>query len=109
MKTSYFGRMKTMSLAERGMCVAISRGCPVWYKGKRLLELAPTRAMLRMAPAEYDGNYADILAALDPKMIAATLGQDAILLCWEKPGLPCHRHTVADWLQHHTGIEVVEL
>lgn len=109
MKTSYFARVKTMTPEERQNCVAIAIGVPGWYKGRRCLSLAPTRAMLKMAPAQYDPLYAEILSWLSPNIIALELGADAILLCWEKPGVPCHRRTVAEWLKKHLGLEVPEL
>jgi hypothetical protein len=92
------------------MAVAISRGLPRWYKftGRRVLELAPTTAMLKMSLADYNREYDRILAGLDPKRIAETLGEGAIMLCFEPPGVLCHRRRVAEWLEDALGIVVPE-
>jgi uncharacterized protein (DUF488 family) len=49
------------------------------------------------------------LSKLDPQKVFSDLGQDAILLCWEKPGEDCHRRLVAEWLEGLLGIKVPEL
>lgn len=89
--------------------VAISIGIPSWYKGRRCLDLAPSRAMLKMTAEEYDEHYAAKLARLDPVQIYNRLGKDAILLCWEKPFEKCHRRWVAEWLEEALGIEIPEM
>ena len=91
--------------------VAISRGIPVWYKGKRLIELAPSRALMSVKDdQEYNRRYqSEVLAGLDSLEILAELDENAILLCWENPGEPCHRRLVAEWLEREWGIEVPEL
>jgi len=58
--------------------------------------------------AEFDQQFAEILAGLDARKVVADLGDDAILLCWEKVGEPCHRRTVAEWIEVETGIVVPE-
>lgn len=40
--------------------------------------------------------------------IYQTLGENALLLCWEKPGDACHRRFVAEWLEAALGIEIPE-
>ena len=45
---------------------------------------------------------------LDPAQVAADLGPNAILLCWEPPGKFCHRRLVAEWLEEHLGVEILE-
>lgn len=49
------------------------------------------------------------LEKLDVAFIVASLGQDAILLCWEAPGEFCHRRVVAEWIERETGLVVPEL
>jgi hypothetical protein len=104
-------RLPTASLFEQGIQpVAISRGVPRGWRGKRELRLAPARAMLWAPEAEFDRYYSDLLAALDPRELWQQLTADGpvALLCWEKPGEPCHRRDVAAWLQKHLGFEVPE-
>lgn len=110
MHTSCFANLKKF-LARRPDLepVAISVGIPVWYKGRRELRLAPTRKMLTMPAAKYDPLFAAILAKLDPAQLAHDLGDNAVLLCWEKPGERCHRRLVADWFEQHLGLVVPEL
>ena len=76
--------------------VAISRGIPSWYKGKRLIELAPSRELMKVKdPGEYAWRYqSEVLAILDAQEILAKLDDNSILLCWEKPGEDCHRRLV---------------
>jgi len=94
--------------------VAICQGVPWWYKGRRMLELAPTRAMLDDVKAtgdtkRFDEAMRQILEGLDAAEIVKALGPDAILLCWESAGVRCHRRLVADWIQRRLGIFVPEL
>lgn len=45
---------------------------------------------------------------LNPNDILKELGEDAVLLCYEKPGDFCHRHLVSQWLNEN-GIRCSEL
>lgn len=69
--------------------------------------------MLRMENLEFDAAYCAQLDALDPCSVygelVALAGPEALLLCHEKPGVPCHRLTVAYWLEAALGIEIPEL
>ncbi len=87
--------------------VAISRGIPRGWRGRRRLDLAPTWAMLKMTPEDYRREYDLILARLDPALVADDL-DGAILLCWEQPGVRCHRRYVAAWLRDALGADVPE-
>ncbi len=51
----------------------------------------------------------EVLDPLDPKEVYEELGEDAILLCWEKSGDFCHRYLVSKWFKEKLGIEVTEL
>jgi uncharacterized protein (DUF488 family) len=53
--------------------------------------------------------YEETLSTLDPQTVYDELGEDAILLCFEKPPTFCHRHLVAKWLEFHLGKPVREL
>jgi hypothetical protein len=106
MFTSNFANVKRLPhhLAPIGIAVKP----PVWWHGRNEPRLAPTLPMLRMEPAEYDKHFAAILAALDPEQLYAELGDNAVLLCWEKPGKRCHRRMVAEWFETYLGVEVPE-
>jgi hypothetical protein len=106
MFTSYFANVK--KLPADLVPVSIARGSPRWFTGRKELRLAPTWAMLKMTKPDYDAHFAEILAKLDPTEVYQTLGENAVLLCWEKPGDACHRRLVAEWIERHLGIEVPE-
>jgi hypothetical protein len=49
-----------------------------------------------------------VLDKLEANKILEEIGNDAILLCWEKPGQFCHRTLVGEWLSRELRIEVKE-
>lgn len=106
MKTSNFELSGTLPNS-----VAISRGIPKGYTGKRCILLAPPWNLVRESDPEiFTQIYEDtILSKLDPAEIYHQLGEDAVLLCWERPGVFCHRRLVARWLETALGIVVPEL
>lgn len=104
--TSNFARLKRIVAPCRPVSIAV--GPPRWYRGEAELRLAPTRDMLEMSPEDYDRHYDAILATLDPADVARTLGDGAVMLCWESPNVRCHRRRVAEWLEAALGIEVPE-
>jgi hypothetical protein len=106
MFTSYFANVK--KLPPDLVPVSIARGSPRGFTGRKELQLAPAWAMLKMQKPEYDAHFAEILAKLDPAEIYQTLGENAVLLCWEKPADACHRRIVAEWLEAALGIEIPE-
>ncbi len=109
------GSMKTANFKTAGhhpTAIAISRGVPSWYRGKRYLGLAPTRKMLANLP-DFDVEYDKLLAKLDPKKVYAELiqlcdGAEPILLCWEDFNVSCHRRRVAEWLMSQLDVEIPE-
>jgi len=109
MNTSYFEKYKGMN------AVSICLKPPFWYQGKQCKELAPPYWLLIKYKRDYDKNFyiehycKEVLDKLDPQIIYNTLGEDAVLLCWEKPGEFCHRRLIAEWLEWELGIEVKEL
>lgn len=106
MQTSYFGNIKKL---PKGKAVSIARGNPVWFHGRVYLPLAPTWKMIKqMSESDYLKHYHAMLAKLDPKKVFEELGEDAILLCWEKPGEWCHRRIVAEWLERELGVHIPE-
>jgi hypothetical protein len=91
--------------------VAISLGVPRGWRGARCTVLAPPRPLIKiMDPETFIPLYkAQILDKLDPHKIIKDLGGDNfILLCWEDPGVFCHRRVVAAWMQKEAGVIVEE-
>ena len=97
--------------------VAISLGVPRGWHGRWLRRLAPSGLLLndwhehRITWGQYVMRYrVETLARLNAAEVAAELGPDAILLCWEPdaPHLECHRRLVAHWFQGELGILVPE-
>jgi hypothetical protein len=91
--------------------VAISRGVPRGWLGRRYLHLAPPRNLIRMTePERFIKLYrAEILDRLDPSKVIQDLGgDDLVMVCWEPPGEFCHRQVVAAWLKKELGLEVLE-
>jgi len=92
--------------------VAISRGIPRGWQGRRCKALAPPRDLIKiMEPERFIPLYrAHVLDKLDPMKVIRDLGGDNfILLCWEPPGEFCHRRVVAAWMRKETGILIEEL
>lgn len=109
MFTSNFARMKKIEAPLEP--VAISRGIPTWFKGRRELILAPTWAMLQAGwtMQEFAERFRERLDKLDPGEVVERLTDNAVLLCWERPAVKCHRRIVADWLHDTLGLVVPEL
>jgi uncharacterized protein YeaO (DUF488 family) len=112
MKTSYFANRRA---AADPQAVAISRGVPRWFKGRVYDPLRPSWKLVQGAKSgelsheEYERRYrAEVLEGLDPATVVRELGDDAVLLCWERPDAPCHRRLVARWLEERLGIAVPE-
>ena len=113
MRTSYFANRKA---AGDPNAIAISRGVPRWFKGRIYDPLRQPWKRVEAAKSgkvtneEYERRYrAEVLGGLDPAVVQRELGDDVILLCWERPGAACHRRTVARWLEEALGIEVGEM
>jgi hypothetical protein len=106
MFTSCFSTVK--NLPTDLIPVSIARGAPRGFAGRKELRLAPTWAMLKMSRPDFDQQFARMLARLDPAKLYAELGENAVLLCWEKPGEGCHRRMVAEWFEEALGVVVPE-
>jgi len=111
MKTSNFSRSGSHPEA-----VAISRTRPRGWTGRIFEPLAPPWRLLSAAKsgeideAEYIRRYKEeVLSSLDPAAVYADLGEDAVLLCWERAGAFCHRRLVAEWFEEELGILVPEV
>ena len=90
--------------------VSIARWAPKGFKHVRQYKaLAPWKEMVGMDEENFGYHYRDgILDCLDPQKVFTELGEDSILLCWEKPGEFCHRRLVAEWLEAALGVKVPE-
>ena len=88
--------------------VSIARGQPRWMTPVSSdLRLAPTPAMMKMEREDYIPAMLARLNRLDAHRIAREL-DGKILLCWEPPGVFCHRRMVAEWLEAETGLVIPE-
>ena len=111
--------MQTSNFARSGShprAVAISRTQPRGWTGRAYEPLAPPWRLLQAAKSgeideeEYTRSFREeVLSKLDPARVYADLGEDAILLCWEKPGAFCHRRLVAEWFEKELGVSVPEV
>ena len=113
MKTSYFGNKE---LAANPNAVSIARWPPRWWGSRRrYIALAPSIDLLTRSKAglswdEFAAEYnRDVLNKLDPAKVLSDLGNEAILLCWEKPGENCHRRLVALWIEHYLDATMPEV
>ena len=52
--------------------------------------------------------YEKVLKKLDPKQVYDSLGNNAVLLCFEKPTEFCHRFLVAGWLEMNLDVKIDE-
>lgn len=108
MQTSYYAKYKGEN------AVSIAGKCPSWYKGREYKKLAPRYWFFAKYKQDGDKEFyteqyqKEVLNKLDPKQVYEELGEDAVLLCWEKSGEFCHRRLVAEWLEHELGIKVEE-
>ena len=109
MQTSYFAKYKGIN------AVSIALSKPKWYQCREYKKLAPSWNLLNKYKQDGDKQFyteqyqKEVLDKLDPQQVYEELGEDAVLLCWEKSGDFCHRHIVADWLEKRLGIEVNEI
>jgi hypothetical protein len=110
MFTSYFAKSGLNPNA-----VAITATLPPWYKGKYYHLLAPPWQLVddlknfNIDKNQYTELYKElILDMLEPQRVLRDLGENAVLLCYEKPGRFCHRHIVSEWLRN-AGIPCKEI
>ena len=107
-QTSYFAKYK----GENAVSISLSK--PNWYQCREYKKLAPTWDLLNKYKRDKDEDYyigcyyREVLSKLNPQQVYDELGENAVLLCWEKNSDFCHRHLIAEWLENHLGIEVRE-
>ena len=116
MWTGYFGKVKSYAKDKGYRFVSIARFNRFW-KGDEYKKLAPPAEIIKVEDKELYTKlyYERVLDKLNPKEVYNELGENAVLLCYEKyedcrnGKTFCHRHIVAEWLQKELGIEVKEL
>ena len=111
--------MQTSNFSRSGFhpkAVAISRSQPRSWTGRVFEPLAPSWRLVQEAKSgaideyEYIRRYREeVLSKLDSARVYADLGEDAVLLCWERSGAFCHRRLVAEWFEETLGISVPEV
>jgi len=108
MRTGYFARYR----GSKGVSIALY---PIkGYTGRRYPPLYPSPEILAQFKRDGDTRqymdryYDEILSKLDPKKVWEDLGEDAVLLCYEKAGDFCHRRLVAEWLSYELGVDIPE-
>lgn len=110
MNTSYFSKYGNDIHA-----VSIAGYPPKFYKGREFKLLAPKKWFFEKYKKDgdeesYIQSYTkEVLNVLDPERVYTLLGENSILLCWEKPDKFCHRHLVAKWFNETIGKNVKEI
>ena len=97
--------------------ISIARSSPYWWSDRRprYLALVPEAVWLSLSGTEYDAHFNRLLEQLDARTVIADLAklvaphQQAVLLCFESPGIRCHRRRVSQWIESETGLVVPEL
>ncbi len=116
MFTGYFGKLKVYNKRDGLEFVSIARFNRFW-KGKEYKKLASPQEIIKIEDKNlYEKLYYEkVLSKLNPKEVYAELGENAVLLCYEKwddirAGKTfCHRRIVAEWLEKELGVKVQEL
>ena len=115
MNTSYYASPKI--LKKDFKLISISRKPPDWFKVDNIfLPLCPTWDLVmsynsrKITKEEYTIRYyMENLDLLDPAKTYQALGENSVLLCYEKSGVFCHRRIVAKWLMDNLNINITEL
>ena len=119
--TTYFSKIRL--LPGDVVPISISMKSPDWYKGLEYKKLAPKfNFFMEWKRNKNNGYYIDhyyseVLNKLNPEKVIEDLINlipsdheinGIALVCYEKPGIFCHRHIVAHWLIKNIGIKVLE-
>ena len=116
MKTGYFGKVKSYPKDKGSRFVSIARFAKFWT-GDTYSKLAPPAESIKIKDKELYTKlyYEKVLNKLNPQQVYDELGENAVLLCYEKYAdiengtAFCHRRIVAKWLEDNLGIKVEEL
>ena len=108
MYTGYFGKMKNYPKDKEYRYISIARFNKFWSE-EEYKKLAPPASIIKIEDKELYTKlyYEQVLNNLNPQEVYNELGDNAVLLCYEKTF--CHRHIVAKWLEEKLGVEVKEL
>lgn len=110
MNTSYYAKS-----AKHPNAVSIAGKAPSWFTGRQYKKLAPKYWFFKKYKEDGDEEFykvqfqKEVLDKLDPQEVFEELGEDAVILCWEKSGKFCHRYLVAEWLSKALNIKIEEL
>lgn len=104
--------------SDNPLAFGISLTIPDWYEGNTISYLAPRTDMvgklkkdsINYNQRKYTREYLDVLKSrnVDAKKLIERLPDGALLLCYESPGVFCHRRLLADWIERNTGVVVPE-
>lgn len=116
MFTGYFGKMKSYPKDKGYKFISIARFNKFW-NGEEFKKLAPPAEIIKIEDEKIYTKlyYEQVLNKLNPKQVYDELGDNAVLLCYEKwenikEGKTfCHRRIVAKWLEETIGVKVEEL
>lgn len=78
------------------------------YKNKKITEQDYILLKYRNENEYIENFYYKVLKKLNPQEVYNELGENAVLLCFEKPTQFCHRFLVASWLELSLGIQIDE-
>ncbi len=118
MKTSYYfsNRIREPDLNLVGISNSYPRKL-LWLKGMRTYKsLCPGWALVKQYKQQKISQYnyiemyqQTVLDKLNPEKVYHDLGENAVILCWERPGVFCHRRLIAEWFHNRLRIKVNEL
>lgn len=111
MYTSNFSTHKRLKFKN---AVSIAQIPADGYVGNYYYLLAPPKELLfgyKSGKISWDyfkkEYHRQVLSKLNPAYVIDEIGEDAVLLCHEPRGEPCHRHIVAEWLRNY-GVSIKE-
>lgn len=115
MFTGHFGKMKSYPKDKGYRFVSIARFNKYW-NGEDFKLLAPPADIIKIEDEELYTKlyYEKVLNQLNPQEVYNQLGDNSVLLCYEKwdekkEGKTfCHRRIVAKWLEDNLGVKVEE-
>ena len=137
MKTSYYANVKKIDKSQfEPVAISGDEGKLVGFAGRALRNLSPYPFFRKWKAKEneIENNFKNnliskedyikfkqenqddyinkfyniVLKPLDPQEIYEELGENAVLLCFEKPTNFCHRFLVAGWLEMALNIHIDE-
>ena len=137
MKTSYYANLKNIDMQNHvPVSISVDSGKLASFKGKTFKGLSPAPFLKKWKQIEanieanfkngqfndetfkvlkglnqkkyVEAFYNKVLKKLDPKTVYNSLGENAVLVCYEKPNDFCHRFLVAGWLELNLGVKIEE-